>query len=267
MNSISAGPGTVCDVAPQGGDGRLLCSIKSVTMAGSVSIGAGAGEARADAGARVPTPRQGSERDEVVAVDNGLQRVRGSAVRTLPMGEQVADAVGRRCQAGATSTNSRPPASYIGRGVVSCHMENPSGFIASVIIWVTDGEVDVVLLIAGPPWGWGECRRLAPDDREVLVDEHYLIVLGSAEMRFDQPAKLHEPHDLPVRQGRAPSAVPVDRPFARSARRVRRGLAVLLGGYVLSGRLRRPAPCRRRGSPGRTPRPASASARSWSPAG
>ena len=33
-----------------------------------------------------------------------------------------------------TSTNNLPPASAIGRGVVSCHTERPRGFIASVII-------------------------------------------------------------------------------------------------------------------------------------
>ena len=33
-----------------------------------------------------------------------------------------------------TSTNSLPPASYMGRGVVSCHKESPRGFMASVII-------------------------------------------------------------------------------------------------------------------------------------
>jgi hypothetical protein len=34
----------------------------------------------------------------------------------------------------ATSTNNLPPATYIGRGVVSCQKESPRGFIASVII-------------------------------------------------------------------------------------------------------------------------------------
>jgi len=33
-----------------------------------------------------------------------------------------------------TSTNNRPPASAIGRGVVSCQTESPSGLIGSVII-------------------------------------------------------------------------------------------------------------------------------------
>ena len=33
-----------------------------------------------------------------------------------------------------TSTNSLPPASYIGARAVSCHMESPRGFMASVII-------------------------------------------------------------------------------------------------------------------------------------
>ena len=33
-----------------------------------------------------------------------------------------------------TSTNSLPPASLMGRGVVSCHTESPRGFMGSVII-------------------------------------------------------------------------------------------------------------------------------------
>jgi hypothetical protein len=33
-----------------------------------------------------------------------------------------------------TSTNNRLPATYIGREVVSCHIDSPSGFMASVII-------------------------------------------------------------------------------------------------------------------------------------
>ncbi len=33
-----------------------------------------------------------------------------------------------------TSTNSLPPASDMGRGVVSCHTESPKGFMGSVII-------------------------------------------------------------------------------------------------------------------------------------
>ena len=33
-----------------------------------------------------------------------------------------------------TSTNSLPPASAIGRGVVSCQKDSPRGFMASVII-------------------------------------------------------------------------------------------------------------------------------------
>ena len=39
-----------------------------------------------------------------------------------------------------TSTNSRPPASAIGRGVVICQKDSPSGFMASVIIcwWPTE---------------------------------------------------------------------------------------------------------------------------------
>ena len=37
-------------------------------------------------------------------------------------------------RAWVTSTNSLPPASSMGRGVVSCHKESPRGFMGSVII-------------------------------------------------------------------------------------------------------------------------------------
>ena len=35
-----------------------------------------------------------------------------------------------------TSTNSLPPASAMGRGVVICQKESPRGFMGSVIIWL-----------------------------------------------------------------------------------------------------------------------------------
>ena len=101
--------------------------ISSVTMAGSVSIGA------------VVLPNSGpgepcQERpDEAVALEDGLQRVPGQRIGS-PQGLQDAGAARRRGQPWVTSTNRRPPASAMGAGVVICQKESPRGFMGSVII-------------------------------------------------------------------------------------------------------------------------------------
>ena len=60
----------------------------------------------------------------------------------------------------------------------------------------------MVLSVAG--LGDGEQRgdRPALDDLEAIVDQAPLDVLRAAEVRFDPPAQLHEPHDLRIRQRR-----------------------------------------------------------------
>ena len=55
--------------------------------------------------------------------------------------------------------------------------------------------------------------------REVVVDQAPFDVLGAAEMRFDPPAELREPHDLRIRQRRPVLQLRVDRLFPRPARR------------------------------------------------
>src|SRR5436309_1604 len=80
-----------------------------------------------------------------------------------------------------------------------------SSFKVAIEAWVrphllvTDGDVDVVLPVAG--LGDGEQRgdRPALDDLEAIVDQAPFDVLGLAEVRFDPPAQLREPHDLRVR--------------------------------------------------------------------
>jgi len=52
----------------------------------------------------------------------------------LPKASRMPARVVGEPSAGATSTNSLPPASAMGRGVVSCHKESPRGFMGSVII-------------------------------------------------------------------------------------------------------------------------------------
>ena len=52
-----------------------------------------------------------------------------------------------------------------------------------------------------------------------VVDHAPFDVLGVAEMRFDPPAELREPHDLRIRQHRLVLQLRVDRMFLRPARR------------------------------------------------
>jgi hypothetical protein len=86
---------------------------------------------------------------------------------------------------------------------------------------MADGEIDVILPVAG--LGDGEQRgdRPALDDVEAaldsirraaqrpggrilgaVVDQAPFDVLGAAEVRFDPPAELREPYDLRIRQRR-----------------------------------------------------------------
>ena len=64
----------------------------------------------------------------------------------------------------------------------------------------------------------GEQRgdRPALDDVEVLADQAPFDVLRAAEVRFDPPAELHQPHDLRIRQHRLPLPLRLDRPFPRA---------------------------------------------------
>ena len=59
----------------------------------------------------------------------------------------------------------------------------------------------------------------ALDDLEAVVDQAPFDVLGAAEVRFDPPAQLREPHDLRIRQRRLVLPLRVDRLFLRPARR------------------------------------------------
>ena len=128
MKSSSAGPDFVRMSRFRAAMDAWLRSISSATMAGSVSIGAGPPPAGAPGGTLVR-----ERRDEVAAVEDGLQRVPDQRIG-FPQDLQEAGAARGRRQAWVTSTNSLPPASAMGRGVVSCHRESPRGFMGSVII-------------------------------------------------------------------------------------------------------------------------------------
>jgi hypothetical protein len=80
---------------------------------------------------------------------------------------------------------------------------------------MADGDIDVVLPVAG--LGDGEQRgdRPALDDLEAVVDQAPFDVLGAAEVRFDPPALLREPYDLRIRQRWVVLALRVDRLLLR----------------------------------------------------
>jgi len=59
--------------------------------------------------------------------------------------------------------------------------------------------------------------RPALDDVEVVIDQAPFDVLGPAEVRFDPPAELHEPHGLNIRQRWLLLPRRVDRLFLRPA--------------------------------------------------
>ena len=128
MKSSSADPDFVRMSRSKAALEAWLRSISSVTMAGSVSIGAGASRGGAPAGTLVR-----ERRDEVVAFDDGLQRVPDQRIG-LPQGSRMPARVAGEARPWVTSTNSLPPASYIRGRAVSCHRESPRGFMGSVII-------------------------------------------------------------------------------------------------------------------------------------
>ena len=78
---------------------------------------------------------------------------------------------------------------------------------------MTDGDVDVVLSVAGRGDGEQRGDRPALDDLEAIVDQAPFDVLGTAEVRFDPPAQLREPHDLRIGQRRLLLALRLDRQF------------------------------------------------------
>ena len=82
---------------------------------------------------------------------------------------------------------------------------------------MTDGDVDVVLSIVGRGDGEQRGDRPALDDLEAIVDQAPFDVLGVAEVRFDPPSQLREPHDLRIGQRGLALPRQVDRLFLRPA--------------------------------------------------
>ena len=75
----------------------------------------------------------------------------------------------------------------------------------------------MVLPVAGFRDGEQRGDRPALDDLEVVVGQALLDILGAAEVRFDPPADLREPHDLALRQRWLLLPLRLDRLFPRPA--------------------------------------------------
>jgi hypothetical protein len=126
--SNSAGPVFVRMSRRRAAMEASLRAISSVTMAGSVSIGA-----HAPVAGGPPGPASGS-----VATKSWRSRTVSSASlisgSPLPTTSRRPARLAGDARRRVTSTNSLPPASCIGAMAVSCHTESPSGFMGSVII-------------------------------------------------------------------------------------------------------------------------------------
>ena len=204
-----------------------LRSISSATMAGSVSIGAGAPPAGVP-----PGPSSGSGRDEVAAFEDGLQRVPDQRIGS-PQGLQEAGATRWRTQRLGDVDEQSPAGLGHGPRGRQLPQGEPQGLHGvGHHLLMTDGDVDVVLLVAGRGDGEQRGDRPALDDLEPIVDQAPFDVLGVAEVRFDPPAQLREPHDLRIGQRWLLLTLWLDRQFLRPA--CRRGVdGKLLGGDCL----------------------------------
>ena len=131
--SNSAGPVNVWMSRRRAAMDAWLRSISSVTMTGSVSIGADAPRAGGQPGPASGSVGMKSPRSRTVS---SASLISGS---DLPTSSRRPARLAGEARRRVTSTNSHPPASCIGVMAVSCHTETPRGFMGSVIIcwWPT----------------------------------------------------------------------------------------------------------------------------------
>ena len=199
-------------------------------------------------------------RNEVASVEDGLERVADERIRFSQGAEETGPARRRSQQLG--DVHEQPPAGLT-HGTRSRQLPDgePQGLDrVGHHLLMTDGDVDVVLLVAGGGDGKQRRDRPALNDLKVVVDQAPFDVLRTAEVRFDPPAELREPHDLRIRQRRLLLPLRIDRMFLRPACRRSVGSP---GAWWRPPwrRSRRRAPCKRPRSPSR--RPAPRRDRSW----
>ena len=144
MKSSSADPDFVRMSRFKAAMDAWLRSISSVTMAGSVSIGAGAPPGGAQAGTLVR-----ERRDEVAAVEDGLQRVPDQRIGFPHDLQEAARLAGDARILG--DVDEQPPAG-LGHGPGGRQLPEgePQGLHGvGHHLLMTDGDVDVVLSVAG----------------------------------------------------------------------------------------------------------------------
>ncbi len=183
------------DVALQGGDGGLGAP-DQLGDDGRIGLDRGG-----RAASRRPARALVRDRpDDVAAFEDGLQRVPDQRVG-FPQDLQEVGAARWRSEA-LGDVDEQPPAGLVhGRRGRQQEQGEPQGLHGvRHHLLVTDGDVDVVLFVAGRGDGEQRCDRPALDDVEAIVDQAPFDVLGAAEVRFDPPAQLRQPHNLRIRQ-------------------------------------------------------------------
>ena len=214
MKSSSASPDFAWMSRSRAAMEAWLRPISSMTMAGSVSIWA-----RRLVGRRLGGILVRERRDEVAAVEDGLQRVPD---QRIPLPQDLQEACPARWRSQAEGdVDEQPPARLVHRPE-GCELPQgePEGLHrVRHHLLVTDGDVDVVLSVAGHRDREQRRDRPALDDLETIVGQAPFDVLGASEVRFDPPAQLREPHDLRVGQRRLLLPFGIDRLFHRPASR------------------------------------------------
>ena len=208
MKSNSSGPDMVAMSRSSAAREARLRSMNSTTSAGSASIGACSAPAGAPAGPASGSGRMKSPRSRTVCSASPINGSRPAE------GLQHARAT-RRCGQGRGDVDEQPPArlGHRPRGRQLPQGEPERLHRVGHHLLVTHGDVDVVLPVVGHRNGEQRGDRPALDDVEVLADQAPFDVLRAAEVRFDPPAELHQPHDLRIRQHRLPLPLRLDRPF------------------------------------------------------
>src|SRR6202451_4520591 len=239
MKSSSASPDFVRMSRSEAAMDAWLRPISSVTMPGSVSIGAGAPPNSGPGGPSSGSGRMKPSRSMMVCSaspisGSDLPRASWRPGRLAGEGPPggLVEAAAARGRGQPLGDVDEQAAADLGHGRRGRHLPEgqPEGLHGvGHHLLMTDGEIDAVLPVAG--LGDGEQRGDRPtlDDLEAIIDPAPFDVLRTAEGRFDPPAEPREPHNLRIRQRRLLLPLRVDRLFLRPASR--RGVhRTLLGG-------------------------------------